>query len=189
MKEQFKKIQRTVISGVVLFIPIFVLIAILEKVFGFLSGFGKGLASTLGLKSIGGVSAAPIVTTILLIIIFYLCGLLVRFTLVTKVKEWLENSVLNYVPNYAKYKAKMLAKVQPTKDERQPALVEINEYLKPCLIVSTSDSKTTVFVPSSPDTDNGEVLIVDSRKVKAIRMDIIEFKNSLLLSGKGMKYN
>jgi uncharacterized membrane protein len=189
LKEQLKKIQRTVISGIVLFIPVFVLLAILEKVFGFLSGFGKGLASTLGLKSIGGVSAAPIVTTILLVIIFYLSGLLVRFALVTKAKEWIENSVLNYVPNYAKYKAKMLAKVQPTKDERKPALVEINDCLKPCLIVSSSESKTTVFVPSCPDTDNGEVLIVDSKKVKAIKMDIIEFKNSLLLSGRGLKYN
>ncbi len=189
MKEKFKKIRQTIISGIILFIPVFVLIAIIEKVFGFLSGFGKGIASTLGLKSIGGVSAAPIVTTVLLIIIFYLCGLLVRFTLVTKAKEWVESSVLNYVPNYAKYKAKMLAKVQPTKDERQPALVEINDYFKPCLIVSSSDSKTIVFIPSSPDTDNGEVLIADSRKVKAINMDIAEFKNSLLLSGKGMKCN
>ena len=189
MKEQFKKIQRTLISGVILFIPVFILLAVFQKIYGFFSGFGKNLASSLGLKSVGGGSAEPIVTTILLIIIFYLSGLLVRFTLVTKVKEWIENSVLIYVPNYSKYKAKMMAKVQPSKDERKPALVEVNDYLKPCFIVSSSDSKTIVFLPSSPDTDNGEVLIVESSKVKAINMDFTEFKNSLLLSGKGLKYN
>jgi len=53
VKEKFKKIRQTIISGIILFIPVFVLIAIIEKVFGFLSGFGKGIASTLGLKSIG----------------------------------------------------------------------------------------------------------------------------------------
>jgi len=169
--------------------PAFVLIAVIEKIFGFLSGFGKGLAASLGLKSIGGISAAPIVTTILLLLIFYLCGLLVRFTFVTKAKEWIENSVLIYIPNYSKYKAKMMSKLQPTKDERKPALVEINDYLKPCLIVSSSESMTTVFLPSSPDTDNGEVLIVDSGKVRTLNMDATEFKNSLLLSGKGLKYN
>jgi uncharacterized membrane protein len=189
LSEKFKNIRGTIISGIVLFVPIFVLLAILQNIYQFMSGFGQKLAAMLGIKTIGGISAGPILTTILLLIIFYLSGLLVRFTLVTKAKEWIENSVLVYVPNYSKYKAKMMSKLQPTKDERQPAVVEINDYLKPCLIVNDSDSKTTIFLPSTPDTDNGEVLIVESRKVKAIDMDIKDFKNSILMSGKGLKYS
>ena len=71
MKETIKQIQKTIVAGIILFIPVFVLLALLEKIFGFLSGFGKDLAASLDLKSSGGISAAPVVTTVLLIIIFF----------------------------------------------------------------------------------------------------------------------
>lgn len=189
MKDKIRRIRGIILSGIILFIPVFVLFAIFEKVYGILSGFGKNLASTLGLKSVVGISTVPIITTILLIIVFYLGGLLVRFAFVTKAKERIENSVLIYIPNYSKYKAKMMSKLQPTADERQPALVDLNGILKPCLIVSSSDSKSIIFLPTSPDTDIGEVLIVESGRVRNINMSITEFKNALLLSGKGLKYN
>lgn len=189
MKAKIKSIRETIISGIILFIPIFILIAIFEKIYGVLSGFGKSLASTLGLKSVAGISTEPILTTFLLIIIFYLSGLLVHYAFITKAKEWIENSVLIYIPNYSKYKAKMMSKLHPVADERQPALVDINGHLKPCLIVSSSDSKSVIFLPSCPDTDIGEVLIVESSRVRNINMSVPEFKNALLLSGKGLKHN
>lgn len=42
---------------------------------------------------------------------------------------------------------------------------------------------------STPDTDYGEVWIVDTRRVKEIDMTPKELKTSLLLSGKGLKVN
>ena len=187
MKDKLKKIRGTIISGIILFIPVFVLIAIFEKVYNALSGFGKNLAALLEIDSIIGVSAVPILTTILLLLVFYVSGVLVRFAFITKAREWIENSILTYIPNYSKYKAKMLLKLQPVIDERQPALVDINGNLKPCLIVNSDDSKSVIFLPSSPDTDNGEVIIVDTNKVKKIDMSVKEFKQALLLSGKGFK--
>ncbi len=189
MSERIKKFKGTIISGIILFIPVFIILALIEKIYAFLFGFGTKIAQILGLTSIGGKAAAPVVTTILLLIIFYISGLLVRFTLVTRAKEWIENSVLIYVPNYNKYKAKMMTKLQPVKDERQPAVVQIGDYLKPCLIVSSLDSKTTIFIPSTPDTDYGEVMIVDTAKVKKINMNSADFKNAILMSGKGLNYN
>ena len=44
-----------------------------------------------------------ILTTVLLIVIFYLFGLLTKISAVTKSKEWFENNVLSYVPNYSKF--------------------------------------------------------------------------------------
>jgi uncharacterized membrane protein len=189
MKTLFKKIKSTFISGVVLFLPIFILLALFQKVYGFMYGFGHKLTGMLGLNSIEGFDFAPVLTTILLIVIFYLCGLLVRFSRVTSVKEWIENSILVYIPNYSKLKAKMMTKLQPGKDLRKPALVEISDIWKPGFLVSSENGKSTVFMPSTPDTDYGEVWIVDSNRVKELNMTSKELKTSLLMAGKGLKYN
>lgn len=189
MKDLFKKVKNTIISGIVLFLPIFILVAIFQKVYGFLFGFGHKLTGMLGLDKVEGFDFAPVLTTVLLIVVLYFFGLLVRFSTVTKVKEWIENNVLVYIPTYSKYKAKMMAKLQPGKDLRLPAMVEMQDGLKPCLLVSSESGKSIVFMPSTPDTDLGEVWIVDSKRVSEVSMTLKEFKTAMLLSGKGLKLN
>ena len=168
MKETFKKIKKTMVSGIILFLPIFILLSIFQKVYGFIFGFGHKLTELLGLNNVPGWEFAPIVTTALLILILYIFGLISRLSIVTRGKEWFEDNVLNYVPNYSKYNAKMTSKLQPGEDLRQPALVEMNDYSKPCLLISNENGKSTVFMPSTPDTDLGEVWVVDSKRIKKI---------------------
>ena len=189
MKETIKKIKKTFIAGVILFLPVFVLLSIFQKVYGFIFGFGKKLTDLLGLSNVPGWDFAPALTTVLLIVIFYLFGLLTKISAVTKSKEWFENNVLSYVPNYSKFNAKMTIKLQPGEDLRQPALIEINDFRRPGFLIHSEEGKSTVFMPSTPDTDYGEVWVVDTKKVKQINMNAKEFKKSILLSGKGLKIN
>jgi len=181
MVEIFKKIKNTFISGVILFLPVFILAAILKKVYDFMFGFGHKFTEMLGLEK----DFAPVLTTVCIILLFYVFGLLVRFSIVTRGKEWIENNVLTYIPTYSKYKAKMMAKLQPGEDKRHPVLVEMNEGWKPAFLISSQDGKSTVFMPSTPDTDIGEVWIVDSKRISEVNMTAKEFKTSLLLSGRG----
>ena len=81
----------------------------------------------------------------------------------------------------------MTAKLQPEEDVRPPILVELNGAWKPGFLIKTIDDKTTVFLPTTPDIDYGEVWIVENAKVTLLEMTTKEFKTSLLLSGKGMK--
>ncbi|MBL8006739.1 MAG: hypothetical protein JNJ56_04360 [Ignavibacteria bacterium] len=189
MKETFKKVKKTFIAGVILFLPVFVLLSIFQKVYGFVFGFGKKLTDILGLSNVPGWDFAPALTTVLLIIIFYLFGLLTRISAVTKGKEWFETNVLNYIPNYSKFNAKMTIKLQPGEDLRQPALIEINDFWKPGFLIHSENGRSTVFMPSTPDTDYGEVWVVETKRVNEINMSSKEFKKSILLSGKGLKLN
>jgi hypothetical protein len=68
-------------------------------------------------------------------------------------------------------------------------LVSINDIWKPGFLVSSSNGKSTVFLPSTPDTDYGEVWIVDNNRIKEIDMTPKELKTSLLMAGKGLKFN
>jgi len=187
MKKTIKKFKDTVISGIVLFLPIFILFSIFKKVYSTLYKYGHKLTDILGLDNAGDKKWVPFVTLFLVVMVFFICGLMVRFAMVTKFKEWIENNVLLYIPTYSKYKAKMTAKLQPEEDVRPPILVELNGAWKPGFLIKTNDEKSTVFLPTTPDIDYGEVWIVETTKVSMLEMTTKEFKTSLLLSGKGMK--
>jgi uncharacterized membrane protein len=189
MKELLNKVKNTIISGIVLFLPVFILVAIFKKVYGFLFGFGHKLTGMLGLDKVEGFNFSPVFTTLILLMLLYLFGLMVKFTPVTRVKDWIENNVLVFIPTYSKYKAKMMAKLQPGNDLRRPAMVEMHDGLKPCLLVSSESGKSIVFMPSTPDTDLGEVWVVDSKRVTEVSMTFKEFKNAMLLAGKGLKFS
>jgi len=187
MKKTIKKIKDTVISGIVLFLPIFIVVSIFVKVYSTLYKTGHKLTQILGLDNAGDKKWVPFVTLFLVVLVFFICGLLARFAMIGKMKEWIENNVLLYIPTYSKYKAKMTAKLQPEEDERPPVLVELNGAWKPGFLIKNNDDKSTVFLPTTPDIDYGEVWIVESAKVTTLEMTTKEFKTSLLLSGKGMK--
>ncbi|MBK6285598.1 MAG: DUF502 domain-containing protein [Draconibacterium sp.] len=182
MKNVYSKIKSTFISGIILFLPLFILAAILQKVYTFMFGFGHKITGLLGLEK----EFAPILTTALVILLFLIFGLLVRFSMVTKMKDWIENNLLVYIPTYSKYKAKMMAKLQPGVDLRQPVLVEMNGSWNPGLLITETEDKSTVFMPTSPDTDYGEVWVVKSVSIQHLAMTTKELKTSLLLGGKGL---
>nr|WP_315150225.1 DUF502 domain-containing protein [uncultured Flavobacterium sp.] len=187
MKKTIKKIKDTVISGIVLFLPIFILLSIFKSVYTKLYKYGHKLTEILGLDNAGDKKWVPFVTLFLVVVLFFICGLLARFAMIGKMKEWIENNVLLYIPTYSKYKAKMTAKLQPEEDVRPPVLVELNGAWKPGFLIKTNDEKSTVFLPTTPDIDYGEVWIVENARVSLLEMTTKEFKTSLLLSGKGMK--
>jgi uncharacterized membrane protein len=187
MKKIVKKIKDTVISGIVLFLPIFILLSIFKKVYSTLYKYGHKLTEILGLDNAGDKKWVPFVTLFLVVVVFFICGLMARFAMIGKMKEWIENNVLLYIPTYSKYKAKMTAKLQPEEDVRPPILAELNGAWKPGFLIHTNEDKSTVFLPTTPDIDYGEVWIVASNKVTLLDMTTKEFKTSLLLSGKGMK--
>lgn len=187
MKKTIKQIKETVISGIVLFLPILILLYIFKKVYSALYKSGHKLTEIFGLDDAGDKKWVPFVTLVLVVIILFFCGLLVRFAMVTRMKEWIENNILIYIPNYSKYNAKMMAKLEPEEDVRPAILVEINGAWKPGFLIKSNTEKSTVFLPSTPDTDIGEVWVVENTKVTLLEMSTKELKNSLLLSGKGMK--
>jgi uncharacterized membrane protein len=182
MKELYHKIRSTFINGIILFLPVFILFAIVKEFYSFMNGSGHKITALLGLNR----EFAPLLTTLLVVLVFYLFGLLVRFSMITNAKNWIENNLLIYVPNYSKYKSKMMEKLLPGEDLRKPVLVKLNGAWKPGLLVNQDNNKSTVFMPSSPDTDYGEVWVVESSGLKELKMSTKAFKTSMLLGGKGL---
>jgi uncharacterized membrane protein len=175
-----------VISGIIFLIPVFVIIVILQKLFTTMKGLGQQLANLLGIKTVAGFGGATIGTTILLLATFYACGLLVRFTMFTAMRSWLENKLLMHIPGYLGYKVKMEEKLLPKTEKRVAALVTTADITRPGFLVARENGRCTVFIPNTPDTDTGQVWIVNEGQVKELGIAEKSFIDGIRHSGKGL---
>jgi uncharacterized membrane protein len=53
--------------------------------------------------------------------------------------------------------------------------------------MGTGGGKAIVFLPGTPDTDNGEVVLVPEQDIEKMTMTARELKASLQMSGRGLK--
>jgi uncharacterized membrane protein len=187
MKSFIERFRNTILSGIVFLLPVFAVVYILQKVWKGLTGFGAQLAGFLGIKSVAGVGAASVMTSIILLLLFYGCGLLVQFAMISNIRNWVERNMLQYIPGYLKYKVKMEEKLLPPEDERQAVLVHLHDAWKPGLLISRDSGQAIVFLPDTPDTDNGEVWVVEEKNLRLLTMSAKELKGSLQMSGRGLR--
>jgi uncharacterized membrane protein len=188
MSSVFTYIKNTIVTGTLVFLPLIVLMGMLIKVYKTLFEYGNKLTEFLGLHNIHVINFPIIITILLVLLLMLLFGILVRFSFVKVMNEQIEENILKHLPGYPKYKAEMMKKIIPNADNHAPVLVEMNGSWKPGFLVSQSEDKSTVFLPNSPDTDNGEVWVVTSSKVQMLDMSHDDLEKALLLSGEGFVY-
>ena len=187
MKAFLKHFRQTVTSGLILLIPVFVLIVVLQKLWDKMTGFGKQLSDMLGINSIAGIGAAKIATTVILIAVFYGCGLLVRFAYVNRVKAWVEDNLLQYIPGYIGYKVKMTEKLENKLEQRTAVMAKIFNGWRPGFLVSRDNGKSVVSIPFYPEADLGEIWVLDDQDVEVTGPADKAFLVSLQQGGKGLR--
>lgn len=186
MKKILEHLKSRVLAGIIFSIPVFVILSILQKLWLTLDGTGNYIVEALGIKSLLGNTSITIATTLLLVVIFYIIGWLVKFSLVTSFKVWLENGLLQYLPNYLTFKSKMKEKLLPKKDARQPVLVDYGNFRKPGLLIETHKDDAIVFFPNSPDSNNGHTQVVKTQQVQHLSTDTVTLLKSLQACGKNL---
>lgn len=177
-------LRQQILAGIVFLIPVFVIITMVQKIWKGLSGIGNSIAESLGLKSLIGSSSVTLSTTILLVLIFYVVGWLVRFSLLIRFRDWIEQSLLQYIPGYLSYKAKMQEKLLPRKDARKPVWVTFGNHRRPGLLIEENEIEAVVYFPNAPDSNNGQVLVLEKHLVNFIDHDAGTLIRKLQANGK-----
>lgn len=186
MKKILEHLRSRVLAGIIFFIPVYVIFTILQKLWITLDDTGNYIVEALGIKSLLGNTSVIIATTLLLVIIFYIIGWLVKFSLLTSFKDWIETGLLQYLPNYLTFKSKMKEKLIPKKDARKPVLVEYGSYRRPGLLIETRANDAIVFHPNAPDSNNGTTHIVKTQQVQYLHTDTATLLKSLQACGKNL---
>ena len=156
MKKFFHHIRKRMLAGLILLLPLFAILLIMLKLYKMLKGeAGSQVANFLGVKPLLGKNAVPVTTAFLLALILYVFGGLVKLRWLNKMRDWIENTLLQFVPGYLTYKAQVLQKINPKEDSRIPVWVTTVVGKRPGLLINEQNEEAVIFFPNSPDSNNG----------------------------------
>lgn len=171
MKRFFGKLRDITIAGFFFLLPVYIVIAIVTKAWTWLSSVGIRVASMLGLKSIWGVGGHNIISGILLLLVWTLCGLLVRVSFVAAINRRIEGWLSRFIPGYDTYKGLAEEKLR-SKPKILPypaALIKLQEYWQPAYVIEQdNDGNYVLFLPETPETNKGRVVLARQEQVKIL---------------------
>ena len=113
MKQFFTNLRQTALAGFFFLFPLYVVFIAISKAWTSLTSMGSKLASMFGVKTVLGVGGHTLFTGLLLIVIWLLCGLLVRVSFVGAFSRAMERTISSLIPGYASYRAIAEEKIAP----------------------------------------------------------------------------
>lgn len=180
----------TVIGGIFFLLPLFVVIYVIKKTYAALEGTSDKIVGFIGFQKIAGVSIGPFVTVALFVLICFTFGLLARLSFAGRMRDWTENSIKSVYPAYDYYKATLENEIKSRREGapvRQAVLVRQPVGWQPgVLIEEYPTGERVVFLPLSPKTTDGTVLVVSSDDVQLINKTDADLNKSLLSQGEGL---
>ena len=190
MKVFFARLRDITISGILALLPLYVFLLVITKAWKSLSSIGTGVAQMLGMKSVLGVGGATVFSGLLIVTIWLVTGLLVRYSFLGAVSKAAEKQLSKYVPDYESYKAKAEEKLQQ-KVRILPytsALIRWEEYWQPAYLVEQDqEGNCVVFLPEIPETNKGHVLLARQDQVRIVEsMTANQLDASLKKAGRGL---
>lgn len=163
MKHFGESILRTLVSGILLIVPIYVTILLLLKAMKSLKGVVRPLARLLP----ESFPSEPVFSLLAVLMLCLLVGIVLRTSVGQTARIKIEESILRKLPGYEVFR-NMTQQLAGRGQESawQPALAEIEEALVPAFIVEELDDRSfTVFVPSAPTLMAGSIYILGHDRV------------------------
>ena len=105
MKTFLSHLRDTAISDFFALLPLYVLYIVIAKAWKSLSFVKAGIAGMFGLKSMLGVGGSTVFSGFLVITIWIVIAMLVRFSFMAAMSRAAERALSKYIPGYDTYKA------------------------------------------------------------------------------------
>jgi hypothetical protein len=190
MKHFFTSLRQTAIAGFFFLFPLFVVFLVISKAWTSLSSIGSKLAAMFGVKALLGVGGTTIFSGLLIIAIWLVCGLLMRFSFVGAFSKAVEKRIASLIPGYESYRAIAEEKLEH-KTRILPyasALLKQQDCWQPAFVVEQDSSGSCVlFLPDIPETNHGQVVIARLDQVRLMpSLTANELDMSLKKMGKGL---
>jgi uncharacterized membrane protein len=178
-----QRLRATLVAGLFLLVPLTVVIAIALKVMAFTRPITERIASLLGMTV--GVRFLEVAA---LIVICLLAGLVMRWSRVGSFSNWLERNVLSLLPGYEYLRMRMDDMLSG--DERaveHAVLVRFDDNTCPGRLMEEGpDGTCVVFIPDTPQTNSGAVVIVGNDRVEHLDIPYDRLVSSVRNYGKGL---
>ena len=181
MKKIFDFVKAMVIGGVLFFIPLIILIVILQKAFQIAAVLVMPIIKLLNVTHIFGIGVEIIVAIAIILFILYLGGLISKTSRAKKAVKKMEDALLSKVPGYDMIKNMGESFVGfEGNTSISTVLVRIEDaWQYGFLIEEIEGEQYAVYVPGAPNPMSGSVYILEKDRIKKTNIPLQAAMKSL----------
>jgi len=187
MKKIFDFVKAMVIGGVLFFIPLIILIVILQKAFQIAAALVMPIIKLLNVTHIFGIGVEIIVAIAIILFILYLGGLISKTSRAKKAVKKIEDALLSKVPGYDMIKnmgESFVGFEGNTSISTVLARIE-DAWQYGFLIEEIEGEQYAVYVPGAPNPMSGSVYILEKARIKKTNIPLQAAMKSLRGLGVG----
>ena len=181
MKKIFDFVKTMVIGGVLFFIPLIILIVILQKAFQISAALVMPIIKLLNVTHIFGIGVEIIVAIAIILFILYLGGLISKTSRAKKPVKKIEDALLSKVPGYDMIKnmgESFVGFEGNTSISTVLARIE-DAWQYGFLIEEIEGEQYAVYVPGAPNPMSGSVYILEKDRIKKTNIPLQAAMKSL----------
>jgi uncharacterized membrane protein len=171
MRQVLSFLKSTLVGGLLVVVPVWVLVVLVVKVAGEAEGVVRPITAWLP----EGVQYPQLLAAGVLLGACFLLGLAVRTAVGRYARAVVERHLLERVPGYTTLRGMSEQLADMNREEGfRAALVEMEGGLVPALVVERhADGRCTVFVPSAPTPVGGTIFIFPGEKVHPVNVPLL----------------
>jgi uncharacterized membrane protein len=185
VKHALESLTKSLVAGLLLFLPVYLAVLMLMKAMKSVSGVVRPLAHIVPAWFPGETAAS----LLLVLLLCLLTGIVLRTAVGQAAQARIEDALFDKIPGYQAFRG-MTRQLAGQKDECswQPALVEIENALVPGFIVEEiEDGRLAVFVPSVPTPLAGTIYILSAQRVHPVDVSFTQAIKTVTRWGVGSK--
>ena len=191
MRRMYKIVRRHIVTGFIFLMPVLVAIAVINKFWDKIMAIADKVSRLLFINALLGPGGNVLVALVLLFLLCLIAGFLVRLTFFKRMSDSIDRKLSGFIPGYTDLKKETQKKIGEGPEEKEPVfetcLVKTQEYWKPAYLINIADNgDTTVFFPTAPTFETGQVAIVPKDCCKKLTMDSQTLNTCLKQLGKGL---
>jgi uncharacterized membrane protein len=174
-----------VVGGLLVLVPLYLAGLLVVKLMGTIGGVVKPMASLLP----EWVPAERLLSLLLVLLLCFAVGLLVRTTRGAAIRDQLDRSLFGKLPGYEMFRSLSLrAAGRAEQAGWKPAIAELEDAYVPAFIVEKlANGSYTVFVPSVPTPFAGAIYVLTAERVHELDVPISQAARAISQWGIGTK--
>jgi len=187
MKKNFEFFKAMLLGGILFFIPLIILIVIIQKAFQITAVLVSPIIKLLDMTNIFGIGGEIIISVAIILFIIYLGGLISRSPSVRRIVKKMEDALLSKVPGYEMIKNMGESFVGFEGNTTTPTVLARIEdaWQFAFLIEEIEGEQCAVYIPGAPNPMSGSVYILEKTRIKKTNIPLKDIMKSMRGLGVG----
>ena len=187
MKNNFNFIKDMIIGGILFFIPLIILIVILQKALQIASVLVGPIIKLLDVTNIFGVGAEIVISIVIILFVLYLAGRISKTMRAKKAVTKLEQNLLSKIPGYDILKKTGESFAGFESENSLPiVLARIEDAWQLAFLIEEIEGENfAVYIPGIPSPLSGSLYFLEKNRIKKTNIPMKDAMKCMRGLGKG----